>query len=131
MNHSTQPIDHPRTFSMQPLLTVAAHAILWGLWMLLLFAFVPRCESIFRKVNLKLPTATELVLSLTHGFIPSALLLVLIFLAIDGAVYSRLRRSVAQKLWSGLMTVVPVVVIILTCVAICIPSLKVLEGLAK
>ncbi|HTU16771.1 MAG TPA: hypothetical protein VMG10_01810 [Gemmataceae bacterium] len=107
------------------------HATLWGLWLLGLFTYAPRYESMYHKVNLKLPTMSELVLSLTHGWIPAALLLVLIFVAVDSAVSYRLRGVLAKELWSGFMTVAPVVVILLTCVAVCLPSVKVVEALVN
>jgi type II secretory pathway component PulF len=113
------------------MIVIAAHGALWGTWLLGLFWFVPRCERIFRNYNLKLPSLTELVMALTHGVVPLALLVVLVFVLVDGAVYSRLRRLGARVLWSGLMTVAPVFAIILTAVAICDPSMKLLEGLSR
>lgn len=131
MSDATQSLDPRRSFDSKFLLRVALHTLLWGIWILGLFRFGPHYESMYRKINLRLPTMTEFVLSLTHGFIPAALLLVLIFVVIDGAVSYRLRRSLTQTLWSGLMTVAPVAAIVLTCVALCIPALKVLEGLVQ
>ncbi len=131
MSSATQPLDQPRTFDRKFLIPVAIHAALWGIWLLELFQFSPYYESIYRKLNMKLPTLSEFVLSLAHGFIPSALLLVLVFVTLDSAISYRLRRSIAEKLWSGLMTVAPVTVILLTCVAICLPALKVVEALVK
>ncbi|HEY7326845.1 MAG TPA: hypothetical protein VH592_04355 [Gemmataceae bacterium] len=131
MSNSIESLDRTRYFSRKSLVIVAAHGFLWGIWLWGLFAFAPRYESMYRKLNLKLPTMTEFVLSLSHGFIPAALLLVFIFVALDSAVYSRLRRPITEKLWSGVMTLVPVTAILISCAAICLPSLKVVEGLVK
>ena len=131
MSNSIESLDHPRSFSRMPLLIVAAHAFLWGIWLWGLFAIAPRYESMYRKLGLRLPELSEFVLSLTHGFIPAALFLVLIFVALDSAVYYRIRRAVAEKIWSGLMTFVPVTAILITCMAVCLPALKVVEGLSK
>jgi type II secretory pathway component PulF len=113
------------------MIVIAAHAALWGAWLLGLFWFVPRCERIFRNYNLKVPSLTELVMALTHGVVPLALLVVLGFVIVDGAVYSRLRRLETRALWSGLMTVAPVFAIIVTAVTICETSMKLLEGLSR
>jgi len=110
---------------------VVLHTILWSLWLVGLFTFAPYYESLYRKVNLKLPEMSEVILSLTHGFIPSALLLVLILVAIDGAVSYRLRRAIAKQVWSGFITVAAVVVMLLTCVAILLPSAKALEAFVR
>jgi type II secretory pathway component PulF len=130
MSNSTQSLDQPRYVSMKPLLVVAAHSVLWGVWLLVLFSFAPRYENMYRRINLRLPEMSEMVLSLAHGFIPSALLLVLFFVAIDGAVYYRLRQAIAQRVWSGLMTGTAIAVIFMTVVAICLPALKLVEGFA-
>jgi type II secretory pathway component PulF len=131
MSSSIEFLDHPRSFSRSPVLIVTAHAFLWGIWLLGLFAFAPRYESMYRKFNLLLPKMSEFMFTLTHGPIPAALLLVPIFVALDSVVYYRMRRSVAEKMWSGLMTAVPVMAILMTCFAICAPALKLVEGMAK
>jgi type II secretory pathway component PulF len=131
MSNSIESLSHPRSFSRKPLLIVAAHAFLWGIWLWGLLAFAPRYESMYRKMNLRLPIFSEFVLSLTHGFIPAGLLLVFLIVALDSAVYYRLRRSVTEKLWSGLMTFVPVTAILMTCAAVCLPALKIVEALSK
>ncbi len=130
MSNLREPVDGGRTYRTTVLL-VAAHAALWVVWLLGLFFFVPRCERIFRDLGMKLPSMTELVISLTHGIVPFALLVVLTFLVIDGAVYSRLRKMGGRVLWSSLMTVLPVIAILLTAVAVWEPTIKVLEGITK
>lgn len=131
MSSATQPFDQPRNFDRKLLITVAIHATLWAIWLLELFRFAPYYESIYRNLNMRLPQLSEFVLSLTHGFIPSALSLVLIFVALDSAVSYRLRRSIAEKLWSALMMIAPVTAILLTSVAICLPAVKIVEALAR
>lgn len=131
MSNAEQSLDQPRPFDTRTLITVVLHTILWSLWLVGLFTFAPYYESMYRKINLKLPEISEQVLSLTHGWIPSALLLVLIFVAIDSAVSYRLRRAIAKQMWSAFMTVVPVVAILVTCVAIFLPAAKLLEALVR
>lgn len=131
MSSAIQPFDHPRNFDRKLLIPVAIHAALWSIWLWELFRFAPHYESIYRNIGMRLPDLSAFVLSLTHGAIPSALLLVLIFVALDGAVSYRLRQSRAAKLWSGLMTAAAVTAILFTSVAISLPALKIVEGLAK
>jgi hypothetical protein len=88
-------------------------------------------EQLLRNYNMKAPSATELMMALTHGIVPVGLLLMLAVLITDGVVYHRLRRSSAQALWSGLMTLAPVVVIIFSAVVLSHPLVLMLEALSK
>ncbi len=116
----------PETFFV-----IALHALLWAAWLVGLLLWVPRVERILRNYNMKAPSATELVMSSTHGIVPDGLLLMLAVLIADGIVYYRLRRSGAQALWSGLMTLTPVAVIIFSAFAISMPLVLMLEALSR
>lgn len=112
-------------------LVVAARAFLWIAWLLGLLLWVPRVERVFQNMNLKPPSTTELVMVLTHGTVPVGLLLVLVFVLLDGAVYYRLRRPVVRALWSGVMTVLPVIAMLFSAVAVSQPMDRVLEVLSQ
>ena len=110
---------------------VAIHTLLWIVWLLGLLLWVPRVERLFRNLNIKAPSMTELVLTLLHGAVPLGLLLALVFILLDGTVYYRLRRSDTRAVWSDLMTAVPIVAIIVTSVAIHLPMVQLLEALSR
>lgn len=117
--------------SLATFLVVAAHAFLWFAWLLGLLLWVPRVERLLHKMNLKLPSATELVTVLTHGIVPLGVLLAIVFVLLDMAVYYRIRRPIARTLWSGLMTVMPVVAILFSAMALIQPMVLVLEAISR
>jgi type II secretory pathway component PulF len=110
---------------------VVARAVLWIAWLLGLFLWVPRVESVFRSFNVKLPSSSELVFTLTHGVIPIGFILALGFIVLDGSVMYRLRRAGTRTVWSSLLTLAPIAAIIFTAGALIIPMLYILEGLSK
>jgi hypothetical protein len=112
----------PATF-----LVVAMHALLWTAWLVGLLLWVPRVERVLRDFNIKPPLIVELAINLTHGIVPLGLLLVLLFVLVDGTVAYRLRRSGVRALWSGLMTIAPVAAIIVTALALILPMVQLLE----
>lgn len=109
-------------------LVVTARAVLWIAWLLGLLLWVPRVENVFQRLHVRLPSSAAFVVSLTHGLVPAALLVVLFFIALDATVSYRLRP---RALWSGFMTIAPIAAIILTAVAVSTPMLRVLEALSQ
>lgn len=133
---STVPQNlHPTRSYRTTILLVAVHAALWSAWLLGLFWFMPRWEMIYQDFGLRMPWTTEMVIILTHGVVPAALVVALGFLIVDGAVYLSLRRSgsrwAVRMLWSGLMTVVPMIAILVTSLAVWLAMLKLQEALSK
>jgi type II secretory pathway component PulF len=112
-------------------LVVATRAILWLAWLLGLFLWVPRVESVFRLYNVQMPSAAQLVVALTHGLLPFGVVFVLGFILLDGSVMYRLRRAGTRAIWSSLMTLAPVAAVIFSAVALCLPMLMILEALSK
>lgn len=112
-------------------LVVAARAAIWVAWLLGVFMWVPRVENVFQRLNVRLPSGAALVVALTHGLVPLGLLVVLVFIALDGSVSLRLRRRGGRTLWSGLMTIAPIAAIFLTSLAVARPMLLILEHITK
>jgi type II secretory pathway component PulF len=100
-------------------------------WFLGLLLWVPRVESVFQRLNVKLPSSAELVIASTHGGVPLALLLAAAFIILDLCVSSRLHRAGAKAMWSSLMTLAPIAAITLTALALSRPMLLVLEALSR
>jgi type II secretory pathway component PulF len=100
-------------------------------WFLGLLLWVPRVESVFQRLNVKLPSSAEFVVAMTHGEVPFALLLSVVFIILDWSVSSRLRRAGVRAMWSSLMTLAPIAAITLTALALSRPMLLVLEALTK
>jgi len=99
--------------------------------------WVPRFQKTLADFKLKVPWATEVILSVSEWivqfwFLLSPLLLIL-FLILDAPVYflMRLRYPSKSWLWSGLMTLLPLAVLSIIFAALLLPQLKVLEGLSK
>lgn len=126
LSMTTSSHQLPRIF-----LVLMARAILWVAWLLGLLMWVPRVENVFQRLNLRPGSSAQFVISLTHGLVPLGLLLVLAFIALDGAVSYRLHRVIARALWSGLMTIAPIAVMILTAIVISRPMLLALEFITK
>jgi type II secretory pathway component PulF len=137
---SDQPyrLDSVRTFRIK-FLGVIVRAVLWVVWLLVFFWFaiwfVPPYERTFRDFGMRLPWATEMVLTLGRGVIPYGVLLVLAFITADGIgsflLHQSAPRRVVRVLWSGLMIAVPVFAIIVTAVAVWLPSTKFQEMLSR
>jgi hypothetical protein len=118
----TAPLNHlPRL-----VLVVAARAVLWIAWLSGVLLWAPRVENALRRMNLRANSSAEFVFSLTHH-LPLGLLAVLTVITLDGSGSYLLRRTVAQTLWSALMTIAPIAAIILTVIEVSRPMLRVLE----
>ncbi len=106
-----------------------AHGIAWGL-LLALFAFgVPRAESVFLDCGVDLPSVTVLVIRVSHlvgtwFYVFAALLVVLLNTAwflLDEL--TRRGEARSSRAWSILMLVCPLLLIVLSLVALGLPLL--------
>jgi hypothetical protein len=111
-------------------LVVAARAILWIAWFVGLVLWMPRIERVFMRFNVVLPFR-QFMRSLTHGEVPLALLLSVVFIILDWSVSSRLRGAGAMAIWSGLMTLAPLTAIILTALALSRSMLFLLDIISR
>ncbi len=116
---------------------VGIHIFLWLAVLGVMIIWVPRFQKTLADFKLKVPWATEVILSVSEWivqfwFLLSPLLLIL-FLILDAPVYflMRLRYPSKSWLWSGLMTLLPLAVLSIIFAALLLPQLKVLEGLSK
>jgi hypothetical protein len=132
----TQPPDNYRVFrDTVALLTL--HSFLWAVGVFDLCWWGPRAESVFREFNMKLPSLTQFVLTLSRwirDYAPYVGLFVFLVLVSDGLVYHRLRTSAPRflsRLWSASMFFLPFAVIMGTMIGIITPLFALAEGLSR
>jgi hypothetical protein len=92
---------------------VLCHAVPWTILLLSLLMIVPRYEQTFHDYNLTLPGLTEIVLGLSRwvgGFWFLVPFVLVIFLALDGAVLFLLRGSPRTRALSWAWFVVQLLV---------------------
>jgi len=138
MSQEPLPPPRPRPPFALLLLEWLVHA---GCWCGLFIAWevVPaRLEQKFRDYNMKMPWATEVVMTLwrwsnTYFFLlPLALLLLLV---VDAVLLYRLRRDpdshILAWIWSGLMVLLPVLLGLGAAMSFFLAYLKLMEGLSR
>jgi uncharacterized protein (TIGR03067 family) len=124
------------------LAVAAAAAVLHGVLWLAIFGWVGACTNYVRetisKVDMLLPWNTELVLKLSRPLSDRPLLSLVClagFIVLDCWVLQRLSRSsgarVLRELWSGLVVLVPSLLLCLATMATLTPFMKVVEGVTR
>jgi type II secretory pathway component PulF len=100
-----------------------AHGVVWGIWLGLFIFGVPGIESILRDYNFPLPRAAVFVIWAAHQVI-ALIFLTLVLLGVDWFVLEFLsRRGVIDlsQTWSTLMFATPLLLIVLTLIAMSLP----------
>jgi hypothetical protein len=100
-----------------------AHGVVWGLWLGLFIFGVLGIESILRDYNFELPRVAVFVIWAAHQVI-ALILLVLVLLGLDWFVLESLSRRGEIDLsqtWSTLMFATPLLLIVLTLIAMGLP----------
>jgi hypothetical protein len=120
------------------ILSVFFHALMWLPFLLCLLLVVPKFKKIFEDFQMKLPLATETLITLSDialglwFFLPLPLMLLL---ALDGAIVYALRRrsstAILAWLWSALWLMAAMAAMGVVVVALFQPLLLLMEGLSK
>ena len=128
---TVNPMSAPNYRLPTPFVVVTARAVIWIVWLLGILLWAPRVENVFQRLGVRLPTSASFVIALTHGLVPLGLLLVLVFIALDGTITYRLHQVRVRGLWSSFMTIAPLAAIFLTALALSEPMLRVLDALTR
>lgn len=110
---------------------------LWLVWAALVLFYVPRMEHVFRDFNMKLPWLTERLMAASRWFGAYWYVLAPFFaacLAVDGVVtfllFGRPGTRPLARLWTALMLLLPLAVLLVTGLAMYLPTAKALQGLS-
>jgi hypothetical protein len=120
------------------LVAALVHGLLWLILLGWLAIHVPLADRTMEKVNLRLPWLAEEVKGYSRPAVnhPGLFGLGLIaFVAVDCWILQRLGRPpssrVARELWSGLMAVLPTVLLCLVALATLLPFVKLAESVVR
>ncbi len=119
------------------LFRLIACGVSWGLCLGFLVVVVPRIESIFKDFGIPLPRNTVFVISAAHRVVRYQwLIAVWLILVNSGAEWfmfvtvSRPGKRDTPRRWSGLIVATPLVLIMLTLIALSLPLFTIMTRLS-
>lgn len=136
MNSLIPAMDISKRFPTT-ILVVAIHSLLWIVWLLGLFWWVPRAARVIRSFNMRVPHVTTWVLDLSQWvstYLLVAGIALCVFLVADGLIYYRLllsTRRFRKELWSLSMILLPSLIIVGSAYGILYPLLLLSEALSR